>query len=69
MLRYELLGSVLWEASAVTKTEKDKIAKALLAYTKKVTKTPDLAKNALTCSGIYQEDGSLAPEYRDEKAA
>lgn len=54
---------------AMTKVEKAKIAKALLAYTKKVTKTPDLAKQALTRTGIYNEDGSLAPEYRGDKAA
>ncbi len=43
----------------------DELLKALDAYTKKYTASPEAARQALTSSGIYLPDGSLAKEYKE----
>lgn len=40
------------------------LLKALDAYTKKYTASPEAARQALASSGIYLPDGSLAKEYK-----
>lgn len=41
------------------------LLKALDAYTKKYASSPEAARQALTSSGIYLPDGSLAKEYKE----
>lgn len=43
----------------------DNLFKALDAYTKKYIASPEAARQALTSSGIYLPDGSLAKEYKE----
>lgn len=57
------------ENAKMTKVEKERIKRAIDTYTQKVTKSPSKAKAALTKSGIYQPDGKLAPEYKEQEAA
>lgn len=49
----------------MNKEKKLAIQKAILAYTKKYTKSPSAAKKALVDEGIYSKDGRLAPEYKE----
>jgi hypothetical protein len=45
------------------KSEIEKIDAALVAYTEKITRTPEAARKALVDTGIYHRDGSLTREY------
>jgi len=47
----------------MNKEKKLAIQKAILAYTKKMSKSPSMAKKALADEGIYLKNGRLAPEY------
>lgn len=48
------------------KIEIEKIDNAIKTYTEKNNKTSELAKKALTESGIYHIDGKLSKEYGGE---
>ena len=41
--------------------------KALQDYTRKITVSPETAREALIKSGIYNEDGTLHENYRQPK--
>ncbi len=47
----------------MTRQEKTEIEKAIEAYRKKVTASPQAAKEALAKTGIYRADGRLTREY------
>ena len=47
----------------MTSDRKEKALKALEAYTRKITKTPASARNALVREGIYTREGNLTVEY------
>ena len=41
----------------------EQVIKALEAYTRKITASPQDARNALIHEGIYKHDGGLAKNY------
>lgn len=53
----------------MTATEKQKALEAIRAYSAKLKASPEALKEALTESGIYLENGELAPQYREPDAA
>lgn len=53
----------------MTSIQKERISKALTAYTKKITASSEAAKKALENEGIFQPDGKLTAQYRDVAAA
>ena len=53
----------------MNRVRKEKLAKALAEYTKKVTKSQAAAKDALEKEGIYLSDGKLAPQYKEAAAS
>ncbi|MGD9863298.1 MAG: hypothetical protein AB7S99_08800 [Pseudodonghicola sp.] len=53
----------------MNRVRKEKLEKALKDYTDKVTQSAEAAKAALVEEGIYQQDGTLAPGYREPAAA
>lgn len=47
----------------MTDEERERIKKLLRDHTKRVCQSPETARRSLIDSGIYTEDGELAPEY------
>ncbi len=52
----------------MTDERKERVMKAIDAYTKKITRTEVTARNALVREGIYDKKGKLTAEYSGRKS-